>query len=201
MKARNLNFILYGFLFFAFSIGCTPAEFTVAKVKSLERNNFILNPGDCFAFKAGSENYFVAIYIDYTHEMKEYWCEFWFTDYYYSAIPEFPEISRSKIVGHKVGSQFESKGYYTGLHFEGLPLDSIVSSRENIQLIGNVKIDKTKIRMGSQGASGSYSSFIEAFLSHRETANSGKRPKISIFPWPEKEFFPLNDFIVDPLIR
>ena len=201
MKLKKLNFILFGLIVIACCFGCNPPEFTIAQIKSLKKDNFILNPGDCFAFKADSENYFVAIYIDYTHEKNESWCEFWFTDYYSTVIPEFPEISKTKIVGHKVGSQFEKKGYFIGQVFEGLPINTILTSLNKIQLIGNIKIDKTKIRLGIQGASGTYSKFIEAYLSHRERVNKSVPEKSGLFPWPDEEYFPLNDFLIDTLMK
>lgn len=198
MKLKEIELFLFGLIFITSSFGCNPPEFTIAQVKSLKKDNFILNPGDCYAFKIDSVNYFIAIYIDYTHEMNESWCEFWFTDYFKSAIPGYLDISTTKIVGHKVGSTYESTGYFIGQLFESLPIDSIMSSINKIQFIRNVQIDKSKIRLGIQGASGTYSKFIESFLSHRERVNSGKS-RNSLFPWPDEEYFPLHDFLIDTL--
>ncbi len=172
-----------------------------------QRKSFPINPnevtykkGDCLAFKIDSGKIVAGIVMNISKDEDGVSYGICFTDYIDTLNPSLATIKLKRIFGRKIESTVDTKGYFVGLDFDYLSDSCIKSSNKKIQLIGNIKIDSTKIEVGSESATGDYSQFIQQYkIGHKRRLSppDNYREQLKLNNFRPDEYFPIINFILN----
>ncbi|MFI5219784.1 MAG: hypothetical protein ACHQNT_09875 [Bacteroidia bacterium] len=193
MERYVLSFILLLY-------GCGFESDEQAKFFPVDPSELIYKKGDCLAFKIDSSNYIAGIVMNFSKDEGGLWYGFCFTDYLDTIIPDISTIKSKNIYGRKIQSTIDDKGYFVGLDFEYMSDSCIKSLNEKSKLIGNLKLDTTKIELGSEGATRDYSEFIEMFKFGRKRRllpPDDYREILKLDKFRPDEYFSVNTFIIE----
>jgi len=105
--------------------------------------------GDCLYFKANDTTYGCVVVCDFSKDSAGIWYAAFYSGYDSVVIPTLSSIKTGKVMGRKVESGIDPKGYTRYLDGD-LIHDSIFTNSKNFTLLGNMPL-KDGIELGSYG--------------------------------------------------
>lgn len=190
--------IRYFLAFILLFLSCQFDNEEQGKFFPISPDELIYKKGDCLAFKVDSGKVIAGIVLDFYKDEGGLWYGICFTDYMDTIIPTIATIKLKKLYGRKIQSTVDTKGYFIGLDLDFLGDSCIKSLNKKMQLIGNLKIDTTKIELGSESATNNYNEFIEEFKIGRERRlypPDNYREQLKFDKFRPDEYFLINNFI------
>ena len=186
------------FLFFILLLyGCEFDHEEQGKFFRIDPKELLYKKGDCLAFKVDSGKVIAGLVMDFSKDEGGLWYGICFTNYLDTVIPSIPTIKSYHLYGRKIESTVDAKGYFIGLDLEFLSDSCIRSLNKKVELIGNFKLDTTRIEMGSQSATGDFNQFIQFFKLGRERRLSPPddyTEQFKLDKFRPDEYFPISHF-------
>jgi hypothetical protein len=92
------------------------------------------------------------------------WYDLVCTDYLAEQMPTLEQLKTSRLFGRKIESGINAAGYIIGLDIESVRNDCLVEHAKKFHLVGRLPLDTTALKLGSQGPTSSYPTFVASFL-------------------------------------
>lgn len=106
--------------------------------------------GDCLSFKVSDSTYGSVVVCDFSKDAGGIWYGVFYSGYESTEIPTIQSIKEGKVMGRKVESSIDEKGYEACLDGDFIS-DSVFTDPGYFTLIGNLEL-KRDIHLGSHGA-------------------------------------------------
>ena len=148
-------------------VGCDFEEGKAVRYLPINPRELIYHKGDVLAFKVDSMTTGAAIVTNYLKEADDsthIWYDLVCTDYKAKQIPTIKQLRHHRLFGRKIESSLDPAGFVIGLDFESVRNDCFIDNATKFYLVGQLPLDTTSIKMGSQGATKYYGQFVAAFL-------------------------------------
>ena len=157
------SFLLVAFLL----VGCNFEEDEALQYLPINPQELIYHKGDVLAFEIDSTTTGAAIVTNYSKvadDSTHIWYDLVCTDYTARQMPTIQQLKHHRLFGRKIESTLDPAGFSIGLDFESVRNDCFTDNAAKFHLVGQVPLDTTAIKMGSQGATEDYDQFVAAFL-------------------------------------
>ncbi|HYV95404.1 MAG TPA: hypothetical protein VE978_26760 [Chitinophagales bacterium] len=169
-----------------------------AELFPVNESELIYKKGDCIRVKIDSGNYIAGIVLDFSKDEGGLWYGVCFTNYLDTIAPDISTIKSAKLFGRKVQSEIDARGYFIGLDFCFI-LDSCISSLdEEIKLLGNIKLDNAKIRLGAETTASTYYRLVAAYKwarGRRLLPPDDYRRQFKLDKFRPEEYFYVKEFM------
>ena len=188
----------YFLIFIVLFCGCEFDHEEHGKFFSIDPKELLYKKGDCLAFKVDSGKVIAGLVVKCSKDEGGIWYGICFTDYFDSVMPSISGVKSGQIFGRKIESSVDAKGYFVGLDVDYLSDSCIRSLKTRVKKVGSLKLDSTKIEMGSMSATGDFNQFTQFFKLGRERRLSPPndyRDQMKHDKFRPDQYFPVNSFI------
>lgn len=152
--------------------------------------------GDCLYFKSSDSTYGCVVVCDFSKDEGGIWYGAFYSAYDSTLIPTIQSIGEGKVMGRKVQSFLNTKGYEECLDGDFI-IDTLFTNTSLFTPIGNIEL-KGDIHLGSNGAATTLADLRRSFHRGREfrmkPPDNYKDHLTKLDNFHPEEYFEMKDF-------